>query len=540
MRLIRTKLRKNARQLLADLAKDTALEANYLIDMFALFNNGGTGIPTEDRLRKIIKFQARKTGVGEANVGIFARKRRQQLKALVADPFFHAYSHQKNKIEGLRLYVLSALEVAAKKQEVQCLTCKLHPQCKFGQEYGKHFRDPKMVLDQDYLAKVHPDCPDFPEIDQVNKVASAGLLFAQMYSPAGEEDRAVQKQLPSGSLSAQAANKSTEKKMVEAAEEVTDLDLEEDDEDESLDIQEAQPFYAGPGQFSKGAGLRRLFTNTNPRDFESLVKTMTKETFLLWELGRKFSVALAGHKKGKDKATPKIAQNKEDTKMRTLSDLPKIAPGQHGLPQEIFEAKLERKELLRVQHRQPEDKRQQLYVLIDSSGSMTNWLTPSGLQGRRSLFNRSALSCVFALALSRKIELEKGYMFVRFFGSSSSRCFIGKDAASYKALRKLIALNSYNGGGTNILSAVLVALNDIRAAALPDVETAELLVITDCQDGFSEDDLKQTVKANEFNILDVSGGPVQGNAVSMSLRNCANKYFKADETVDISKMVQLL
>ena len=541
MRLIRHKLQTPTKVLLKELASDLNTEFDYVIDLYALMTNGGGGIPSEDRLARMIPLIAKKSSASEVNTGIFAKLRRRQLRQIVSDPLFHAFGQQTSKVTGLRMYITASIEISLKAQQAKCKTCPHLAACAFGTEYGATFNDPAKVLDPNFKNKVHPDCPDFPAIERTNQIAGSVNVIRHMFSPQGEEDKKLLKQMPAENNAADAlAAGRADSALSEATDELDEGSLEEDSEDDNFDPEDDTPFYAGMSGAGKARSLRRLFTNLSAENYKALIASLTQTKFLLWELGRKFSVALSSKGKGKDVKAESINHSTREEKMERHSDITSIVPTQHGLPEEVFKAKLEKKELVKVQHRRPEKKRKIVYLLIDSSGSMKGFLSHDGRPTKRTIFTRNALSSVFASAMIRKVEEDDGYAFVRFFGGCTTQCFIGRDKASFALLRRQVASNNYNGGGTDICHSVSVATQDIAKAAFPDVSKSEILLITDCQDSFDASKLKEALGTSELNVLDVSGGSFKTLGVSGLLKATAAHYYKVDETVDVRQMIQTL
>lgn len=539
MRLIRHKVTKPTALLLKELADTTKTERDYLTDLYALLVNGGSGIPSEDRLVRMIPKIAKKTATSETSTSIFARKRRQQLRQVSSDPLFHAFGQQSSKITGLRMYLAACVEISMKSRQAKCLTCTLLEKCAFGKEYGSVFKDPAEVLDADFKNKIHADCPDYPAVERTNQIGTSIEIIRHMFSQTGKEDKAMINQMPAeGPVFSGAGN--AEDALEESMDQLDEGSFDEDDEDSQLDAEEGSPFYAGLSGANKNRSLKGLFSAASVENYAALVTCLTKQRFLLWELGRKFSVALSAKGKGKDVTAQTINKNTRDTKMERPADIAKIVPSQHGLPKEVFESKLDRKELLKVEHRKPENKKQLVYLLIDSSGSMRGFLTADGQKTKRAIFTRNALSSVFCTAMLRKIEADGGYAFVRFFGGSTTQCHIGRDKKSFELLRRLVTTNRYNGGGTDICHSVETASSDITRAALPDVSKSEILLITDCQDQFDDKKIVAALGTNELNVLDVSGGKFTGQGVSGLLQKVSAHYYKVDESVDVSKMIQTL
>jgi hypothetical protein len=314
----------------------------------------------------------------------------------------------------------------------------------------------------------------------------------------------------------------------------TQEDTQEHDPDEEVDF---LPNYRY-GSFAKGDLFRSRFNGQHAcQVIEDFVEKVTHTQLMIYELGRELDVALDSGTDRKFNPVDHVDKDRNPEYIRGIHELPKVAPSQHALPDEVFDAKLAHKSLVKNQHRQPDKKKQLLYVLLDSSGSMSTWLGGN----QNSLLTRGTLASVLTMALARKIKREGGILFVRFFEGSPGPLIAAREADQFDALSTQISLGNYNGYSTDILSAIRVAVSDIEQAS-DELAKAEILVVTDCDDSFDVATLTTALKGFPLNALDVSGGGHQSQfAAQSSLKSCAKKFYKADEAVlDLKKLVSLV
>ena len=181
-------------------------------------------------------------------------------------------------------------------------------------------------------------------------------------------------------------------------------------------------------------------------------------------------------------------------------------------------------------------KKQLLYVVIDSSGSMCQQLEGKVASG---LVTKASLSVLFSSALAKRIMEDGGILFTRFFDGGVGDLIEAREKDEFERLMFTIARNSFDGGGTDIVKAIQTAVQDVQAAK-DELASAEILLLTDCQDAFSAAQAKAAAGKYKINTLDISGR--QGHeSVKEALKAISAKYYFVDhKQLDISKMVSLV
>lgn len=557
MRSIRYRILKKTRRLLEEIAEHFALEVSFVIDLYALLSMKGNGVPSDDRVKKMVKHIAKKSDgkVSEMTAGILLRKRIAQLKQIIDTALFKGLSMRRDKLAALRDLIQSLQDFGRKARQAQCQTCKFLSDCDFGKQYKDATLDITKVFDPDYKKKVHDQCPVLPDIDKANQLAQAAQAFSQLFSSmnaslttaAGNQDPAntagrllqIDPDALKAALEAQAAAEALDPEDTDGDTAPGSLDCDEDGPDLPMP---AKAFGAWESPLQLGDHSAKL-TGNNLVLSQALIQQISVSNLALFEIGRKFSLALDAQKRGKFKPVTYIADSHQSEKMKNLGDLTKLESSQHGLPEEVFEQRLVKKNLTKREEVKHHDKKQLLYLLQDSSGSMSGWFSSrSAAASQRALFTRCGLSMVLAIALSRRVEADGGIMFFRAFDTGVSQRISAHDAASFEKLRWEIANSSYTGGGTRIVPALQVVRKDIvEAAQTTDLAKAEILLISDIEDRFPEVAVADAVKGVEFNVLDVSGSEFNAQGASGMLKKIASHYYKANEgAIDINKLVELI
>jgi uncharacterized protein with von Willebrand factor type A (vWA) domain len=546
MRIVRLKIKANVKQLLAQVAVESGIDdPGFVQDVYALMRLHGGGLPDKARINAMAdKYAAmhKKTPFGmRAIIG----KRKQVLGQLVAIPYFQGLSRSADAVSATQRILSGFITFYRKVRQSQCVTCHLQTQCDFGKQYGSVMTDITKVIDPDYEKKTHDDCPVAPEISAINKIARAMEAFEQI---AGQKDKALNK------VAKQTGND-------ESGIEELDSELEEPNEEEDSNTEDipdgAFPMMGASGESMDdneqdpdsdfmpsrhGYGRSNKYDNQHTgqhicRVTEKFIEQVSMAQLAVFELGRKFTLALGKQGGLKFKPVKSVERDKKPEHIKSVSDITKVTPSSHALPGKVFEHKLLKNELTK-QHFQKQDERKKLlYLLIDSSGSMSSQLGPHYGGNQHSLYTRGSLASVMSGALAKKCLAENGIVYARFFGGSPGRRVDAVTKQDYDALMDFIIKNNYRAGGTDIACAIEAAVEDIdKAAAQEEVKSAEIICITDCEDYIDEPRMALLAKRHEFNILDVSG---DGEQINLPLKASAAKYYKVKENApDINKLVE--
>jgi uncharacterized protein with von Willebrand factor type A (vWA) domain len=535
MRIIALKLTKETTLLLRDIARNHAKrDIGFVEDLYSLIRLKGAGIPTKSRIQKLCANAAKKASVSPMLLGFLANKRALLFQSIIKIPYFAAMYKVKNPFNALERFLTYFTKLHNKIRQAQCLTCPLMSQCQFGQQYGSSFVDITYVVDPDFALKVHDDCPELPQIQIVNQMAVATKQMEDMIA----QMSSGQSQLAQMPPELEEVKKETEALDKEIEPEADD-DLFENLDEEDFDLEEPR----APRQASKtlggddmGASVGDFYGHiTHPT--EKVIDQLSIQNLNIFELGKKFSLALGQTKKNKFKPTAKLDRKQREKQMQSVSDISKIVPAQHGLPEEMFEAKADKKQLKVKENLEEEKERQLLYILIDNSISMDGQFPGAA----NTMFSRGTVASVFGIALCRHVLSEGGIVFLRFFATTTTPLREAEKMEDFKTLETILAKAAYNGSGTRILRALSSAAQDIAEGKNRGLKIAkaEVLLITDGEDHtLTIDNIKAVMKDVEFNVLDVAG---KGAGDSPAIKATATKYYKVDETEpDITKMVSVV
>ena len=154
-------------------------------------------------------------------------------------------------------------------------------------------------------------------------------------------------------------------------------------------------------------------------------------------------------------------------------DILKTLPTQYAYDDDLFMQKLIKKELLVRDYKTRRLKRQVLYLLIDISGSMN---------GTKNIY-----ACGISLAFIRQALSEGSTYFLRFFDRSPHALHTVKNKEDARRVEQLLLKQPFSGGGTAIQTAIMKAVDDITNSP-EDFEKAEVMIISDGEDGVSIDD----------------------------------------------------
>ena len=443
----------------------------------------------------------------------------------------------KDTTAALERLILNFQKLYKKARTAQCLSCDLRNNCAFGQQYSRSIRDVRKVIDPDFERKVHKDCPSLPEISSVNQFMTAIRTAKQLAAKATTPDKKLaERENPyTGAQMPDAAELEEQQAALEEAETRLNEDDEQDPEDE------AEDFIFVEGDVIRGTGKSGYYSgdhngNALCQATEDMINQVTHAQLMIFDLGTKFSKELGHAAKGKFAPVQELSQSTQQANIEKVSEISQVLPSQHGLPDEVFDARLQKKSLIKKQNVKRSTKQKKLYLLIDNSASMGKFLEGSSPFGT---YTRGALASMFALSLVRRVQEDKGKVYLRHFTGDVSNLSIAETPEEFEAMLMLIASASYIRGSTHIPGVLEVAIQDIaQSGCVPS--DVEILLLTDTEDDFKADYVKSIIGKQEINVLDVSGVSTLGSA-SLALKSIANKYYKADSNAaslkDIVKIV---
>jgi uncharacterized protein with von Willebrand factor type A (vWA) domain len=554
MRVIRLKLKSDVRAFLEGFCQRYKIsDRNFVEDVFSIVRLKGNGLPDVARAERLANFfsQAKKTSlvITKAHVNKRIQVLRQMIKTGVFQNFVSGKSSL-NDMEFTESLLSGFVKLHSKLRQSQCMTCMFMNDCAFGKQYGAKVRDITVVQDPDYTKKVHPSCPQAPQIDLVNQLGSA-TGFAN--GLAEDEDKqasmmaateSAQGGLPLEDGSQVPIDKQEMQQMLEAEEAAIKAQIQADSDLESLD-DESEDFMSSVGTNSAGKTIKHYDARHRGGQSvvldEAMINRLKVSQLMIYELSMKLESLLAKHKQGTFRNTDKLTKERKQDTIKSVSDVSKLVPNQHAQDEDVFNVKLVKKQLIKKQQTEPQSKRQLLYLLIDVSGSMR---ISAGLSNAMGFITRASLAASFSIALSRRVLDDGGILFARAFAGSVGPLYECKEKEKHAQFERAMADCNFNGGGTDIFSALHWAHTDITTNK-GDIAKAEILIITDACDRFQEGHIKklrEMFKDVTLNTLDVTAGDsTRLDGAAKQLDELSDSYMKIDPTKNnLADMVQLV
>lgn len=548
MRLIRIKLKPDVTMYLRALC--TRLKVNdlpFAEDLFAFAATSGNGLPDDARILVLADAYAKATNVHALTIKMLLRKRRQILSNFGKNPVFQYRLQQKKHPRIITEEMLEHfIETFKKLRQSQCVTCQFCSICDFGKAYGTAVTSIHLVLDPKWDSKVHPECPERPNMDFMSQMEAAQHAIQEFAAdpnatPSDPNDPALEeakKQIEAATeaaaqLQAMAAPDSS------LAPSTLPRSVEDPWEDEDNAI----------GLVNNGAtipGVHPFFTATFsqahvPVDL-NIVSKIKLHNFILWDLSRKLGSKLIATGKGKYKPVADVTKDKSLEQIKSVSEVSRVVPKEHAQNDDVFQRKLINKQLNIVRSTAPNAKRHLQYILIDVSDSMNSCVgTQTPLW---SVVTRGLLAATFTLALMELVETDGGIVFFRPFDGNVGPLRSARAPIEFSLLRKLVSVCRFNGMSTDIERAIRSAMEDITAAK-DELCDAEILLITDCGARISDDFVngaKKLLGKTSLHVLDVAANQDRFElAASNALKKMATNYFRVDASATmLDKLVTLV
>lgn len=537
MRIVRVKLKPEVSEYLRTLCVRFAInDLPFLEDLYALALTKGGGLPDNTRLDTLVDAYAKLNGMQKLTVRVILNKRRQVLKDIAANPLFQVATkrrklHPREVTEQLlELY----FDLYRRVRQSQCMTCQFLGSCSFGQTYGKLTTSIHAVVDPDYAQKVHPQCPERPTMDMYAQLAAAQAQITNLaQNPAqletAKQDPAAQSLANSLPAAITAGEQSQAAAPVDSEDDPDSLPKSIEDawenEDDACGVENSGA--CSPG--SETTCYSTTFLAPSINIDMTMVNKIKMHNFLLFELARKLTTKLMRAHKGKFKPSSEVTKDQKTKNIKSVGDVARILPREHAQDDAVFDRKLQNRQLHMRQSQKPDDKKHLLYILVDTSDSMNSCVATGKTFWQ--VISRALLSASFSLALIDLIESEEGIVYMRGFDGSQSSLHHAKDKDEFAVVRRFISRCRYNGGSTNIMGALLRAIEDIKTAQ-NELRDAEILLITDCGDTITGADvirIKQALGKTVLNVMDVASTSSGSElAAGLALREMADHYFKVN------------
>jgi len=548
MRLIRLKINSAVTARLGFINRELKVNDEHLVqDLFALIRLKGHGLPSQKRLDFLIKVLAAQPKQTSLTAGIYLKKRAQTMKEISHLPYFASLSALTDSVYATDKLIQNMRKLGIKVRQSQCSACQHKTNCDFGKQYVNAVTDITKVVDPDFAKKAHPDCPHIPEMDLVNTLNDAAKLMASLYDPSNQQAaQALMNQLKKDSQHQSSYGNRREPVDDEAIQKSAQLqgltDPAAAQADDSVSHEEKDFIPTTVSGKIHGGGYDAQFTaEYYVKMQEKMIESLLQVGVEIFNIGRVLDSILGQQDSKLLQETREVSETRQQDLMRSASDVTKAEKMQHALPSDVLDAKIAKKQLVVDREQKPQGKKHLLYLLVDASGSMRTQF----LSNPNSLMSRASLASVLMISLMKKIEKEKGIVYIRYFTGSVGPLISVHSMQDFKSAIKKISDCNFDGGSTNIKGALQTATRDI-AQAQDEIRKAEVLLVTDCDDSITLS--KTDLQGAKLNVLDVSGTThtaadhlrYGASAASAVLKQIADNYYKADErSLNLKTMVNL-
>lgn len=272
------------------------------------------------------------------------------------------------------------------------------------------------------------------------------------------------------------------------------------------------------------------------KELQAMVDKLNAKELVVFTLARTFDEHITKRQKGRLKQSPTPATQMAPEKMSTVTDIMRLSPGAQALPDILKSYRTATKQHTIVEHKKPDEKKQLLYVLVDSSGSMRGAVSPN----KFAFVTKGDVAAALALACVKKTLDEKSIMFFRFFAGGPDRLHSAKTVDDLVHLSRQITLNNFDGGSTEISAAVKVALEDIQQGE-KIILKSEVLLITDAEDQIKLAELLGKKKSTKVHTLEILDSGAAGGSARKDLQKLSDTYVEIDpNTVDFEKVTKVV
>jgi uncharacterized protein with von Willebrand factor type A (vWA) domain len=249
-----------------------------------------------------------------------------------------------------------------------------------------------------------------------------------------------------------------------------------------------------------------------PQVVSQLVEAYGKQ-LKIYELSQKLEFTIRTSPKGKFNEVAYPDNGLDVDRIRKTRDVTKLLPSQLALDETLFMKKLVSKELLKKRYMQRQEKRQILYMIVDSSGSMD--------EGVGDGLTKIDVSKAVTIALMKKMISHEDLFFFRWFTDGVSDLHTIRTKEDAMSFLPRLVFGQHADGGTNIQHAIEVAAKDIKKKELAKIDLADILLVSD---GLADVEVESSNKTLE-------------NIDMHTVLITRNKYDKNDQYQ--SKLIQI-
>lgn len=215
-------------------------------------------------------------------------------------------------------------------------------------------------------------------------------------------------------------------------------------------------------------------SDKNPAEqVKQIVQQMGHE-LEIYELSKKLEFTIRVSKKGKFNEVHYPDDGLDVDRIKKTEDIKRILPSQFALDDVLFLKKLISRELLKKKYMQRQEKRQILYMLVDSSGSMS-----SHVKGN---LTKIDVCKAVAIALMKKMISNEDLFYFRWFTDRVDTLHIIETKEQAKKFLIELVFGRAADGGTAIQNAIEVAVKDVRKKLHKGMDLADILLVSDGDD----------------------------------------------------------
>lgn len=256
---------------------------------------------------------------------------------------------------------------------------------------------------------------------------------------------------------------------------------------------------------------------------DKAIDDITHGQLAVLELARTFNETLLPDGSEEKEEVEYIAHDQKPREIRDPEELRKVYPSEM-VDDDLMDKRLAMKELRVRQDMERRVKKQYFHIIFDVSGSMSEVLGVN----KHGLHNKGSLAQALSLAVIKKVGMESGTMLFRFFAGAPDRLRIAADQDALADLARIVGLSDFNGGGTDIMSAINQACDDIKEQEKNGLGKAEILLISDGESPVDDKELEKALNGHiKLHVLDVSpSGHYSGD--HKTLQKLAASYIKVD------------
>lgn len=473
MRLISLKLDKQVAKYLRErvVKEYSFMNPGLVFDIFCLLRRKGAGIPTLEVLEKIIDYFSKGDQKKRVTVSLILKRQRHVLEKIEQSGFFRALTTQPDSIKATRQLISHTLSVLFRLNKAYCGLCRLNAQCTFYREFKDVSDISALAGNYLLLAKVHTDCPRRPALDLEDMITRGTEIMNKLMA-----------------LHDTKADKTQDSLTNAPSAPPDDYDPDFDDLGNFLGNLNFDPAsnlmpYGGAG---KQGGIPQYEIDAMLKSWDSLVSQLQGSNSYLYALGLAFEDGFGLElKKDAFKSVEGLGERLRTETTSHYSDLHKVKPADAILPEEVIDRKFAEEDMRIDKYQEQKAKKVHVYVLIDISSSMSGTVTTG--------ITRINLAKSFVHALINRLKRDGAVFIARAFNANVGERIYAETEEEYEyAYDRLVKRLSPNGG-TSINRALNVAMKEI-VEAKDKISDAEILIITDSEDGFNRTQVEELQK----------------------------------------------